>query len=252
VDPVFVGPGGSFPEMAREWRRVAPRMGELQRLPNADQGQVRAVRALVRDLQRAADEFLTVMVPERVRGRSILRLVLPGSPFWLKLALLFEPGVVTCNVTLPPEEFEPPSRTVELGRPVEPARTVVLIPVASVHDATERAATYAKLLRPSFIEGIFFASEDDEWRTVAEEWVARKLNLRLAIVDAPFRDITGPLLREIRKYTARGDTTVTVVLPEFVVRRWWQHLLHGQTGLFIKRLLFFEPHVVVTSVPYRL
>jgi len=165
--------------------------------------------------------------------------------------MLFEPGVVTCNVTLSPGDGRPDDDAAAACRALDPRRTVVLIPVASVHDATVRGAQYANLLRPSFIEGIFFVSEDEQWRQVAEEWVDRKLDLRLAIVDAPFRDITTPLLREIRRYTSRGDTTVTVVLPEFVVRRWWQHLLHGQTGLFIKRLLLFEPHVVVASVPYR-
>jgi hypothetical protein len=45
---------------------------------------------------------------------------------------------------------------------------------------------------------------------------------------------------------------VTVVLPELVVARWWEHLLHNQTTLFMKRLLLFEPGVVVTSVPFHL
>jgi hypothetical protein len=78
------------------------------------------------------------------------------------------------------------------------------------------------------------------------------MDVQLSVVDAPFRDIKGPLLREVRRHTARPDTVVTVVLPEFIVRRWWEHLLHNQTGLYIKRFLLFEPRVVVTSVPYRL
>jgi hypothetical protein len=72
------------------------------------------------------------------------------------------------------------------------------------------------------------------------------------MVEAPFRDLGAPLLEEIRKHTARGDTIVTVVLPEVVPTRWWQNLLHGQTALYFKRLLLFEPHVVVTSVPLHL
>ena len=78
------------------------------------------------------------------------------------------------------------------------------------------------------------------------------MDVALAVIDAPFRDIKGPLLEEIRTYTRRGDTIVTVVLPEFIVRSWWEHLLHNQVGLYIKRALLFEPNVVVTSVPYHL
>jgi hypothetical protein len=43
-----------------------------------------------------------------------------------------------------------------------------------------------------------------------------------------------------------------VILPEFVPRRIWQHLLHNQHALLIKSALFFRPHIVVTSVPFHL
>jgi hypothetical protein len=76
------------------------------------------------------------------------------------------------------------------------------------------------------------------------------MDIPLSIIDAPFRDIRRPLLAEVRRYTTHEDTVVTVVLPEFVVRRWWEHLLHNQIGLYIKRMLLFEPNVVVTSVPF--
>jgi hypothetical protein len=45
---------------------------------------------------------------------------------------------------------------------------------------------------------------------------------------------------------------VTVVLPELVPDHWWQNLLHNQSALFFKRILLFEPDVVVTSVPFHL
>jgi hypothetical protein len=210
------------------------------------------VLAFVRDLHRPPEEFVTIVIPELVKGRSLFSLLRPSSTFWLKAVLLFEPGVVTCNVPLmSPGDGTADDPTTSV-RALEPARTVGLIPVSSVHDATVRAVTYAKTLRASHVEGVFFASEPEEGQPIADEWVERGLDVPLAIVDAPFRDLTSPLLHEIRKYTVRGDTVVSVVLPEFLVRRWWEHLLHGQTGLFIKRLLLFEPSVVVISVPYKL
>jgi hypothetical protein len=45
---------------------------------------------------------------------------------------------------------------------------------------------------------------------------------------------------------------VTVILPEFVPRRLWQHLLHNQHALLIKSAFFFKPNIVMTSVPYHL
>jgi hypothetical protein len=74
----------------------------------------------------------------------------------------------------------------------------------------------------------------------------------LDIVEAPFRDLSTPMLEEVRRYTDRGDTVVNVVVPEYVVARWWQLPLHGQTALFVKRLFLFEERVLLTSVAYRL
>jgi hypothetical protein len=85
-----------------------------------------------------------------------------------------------------------------------------------------------------------------------DAWRDRGFEVPLVLVEAPFRDLGPPLLEEIRSHTERGDTIVTVVLPEVVPRHWWQSLLHGQTALYMKRLLLFEPHVVVTSVPFHL
>ena len=52
---------------------------------------------------------------------------------------------------------------------------------------------------------------------------------------------------------SRGDDMmVTVVLPEFLPRRWWQHLLHNQTALLVKGALLFRRNLVVADVPYLL
>ena len=43
---------------------------------------------------------------------------------------------------------------------------------------------------------------------------------------------------------------VTVVVPEIVPRRWWEHLLHNKTALYIRTAFLFRPNVVVTAIPY--
>ncbi len=137
-------------------------------------------------------------------------------------------------------------------RPVEPERSVVLVPVSAVHDPTVRAVIYGKSLHPTEIAAIYMVTDPDEVEAVVDEWHERQLDVPLVLVEAPFRDYGPPLLAEIRAHTDRGDTVVTVVLPELVPRHWWESLLHNQTALFFKRVLLFEPGVVVTSVPFHL
>src|SRR2546428_2922954 len=79
----------------------------------------------------------------------------------------------------------------------------VLIPVAAVHDATARAVAYAKSLRPAEVEAVFFATDPDEVQGLISDWWDRGLDVPLAIVDSPFRDIGPPLLAEIRRRTRR-------------------------------------------------
>ena len=40
-----------------------------------------------------------------------------------------------------------------------------------------------------------------------------------------------------------------LIIPELVVRHWWQQLLHNQTALWLKVRLLFREGTVVTSVP---
>jgi amino acid transporter len=250
VIPLYTGDPSEFESVAERWLSFAPRMGELVSLP-ANGGRVRSLRTYFRSIRGdASDEFLTVVIPEELANYSVLQFVRRRSSLWLKASLLYEAGIVVTNVPLLPEER--PRAAAHAEQPVEPVQSVVLIPISAVHAATGRAVAYAKSLNAALVSGIYFVLDPEEELRVIDEWIEWRMGIPLSIVEAPFRDLTTPMLEEIRRYTSREGTIVTVVLPELVVRRRWEHVLHNQTALFLKRLLLFEPGVVVTSVPFHL
>ena len=255
VIPLYTGKPESFEDVARRWRDVAPRFGDLQVLPNAHKRLTPALRRYFRAMPRSESEFLTVVMPETVRRTSIVRhLISNPKEVWLKFSLLFRKDfrdVVVANVPLLPEEHAIARE--DADRPLEPERHVVLVLVSGVHDATVRAINYAKSIHPAAIEAVFFAQEPEETEPIVRDWSdpLRRIDVPLSVVDAPFRDFVPPLLEEVHKHSRRRDTVVTVVLPEFVVRHLWELALHNRTAFLVKRKLLFEPHVVVTSVPYR-
>ena len=70
---------------------------------------------------------------------------------------------------------------------------------------------------------------------------------------SPYREVIRPIVDyaiEIREANPRG--VVAVYIPEYVVGRWWEQVLHNQTALRLKGRLLFTPGVMVTSVPYQL
>jgi amino acid transporter len=247
VVPLFVGDPVTFEEVAERWPGFAPRLGSLQQLRVEEGRATRALRARLRSIRRDGEGFVTVVVPEALTSRSLLRNLGRRWGFWLKVWLFFEVGIVVTDVPLLPDE-----RASMSARPVEPIRHVVLIPVSSVHAAAVRAVSYALSLEAAEIEAVYLSTDRGDERELAGAWIDWRMGIPLAIVDAPFRDLSEPMLEEVRRHTAREGTIVTVVLPELVVAHWWEQLLHSQSALFFKRLLLFEPGVVVTSVPFHI
>jgi amino acid transporter len=250
LTPLFVGTPEAFADVAAEWSARFPRLGRLELLEGADDHLLRTLRRFARSRRTNDDAFVTVVLPEALSGRSWVQFLRNRSALLLKTGLLFEPGIVVTDVPLIPEERA--SAEARRRRLVEPERHVVLVPVSGVHDATVRAITYAKSLRPGEIRAVFFMSEPREATEIVEGWHEWGIDVALTLVEAPFRDIGAPLLDEVDDLLAHRDTVVTVVLPELIPAHWWENALHNQTAFYIKRLLLFEPRVIVTSVPFHM
>jgi amino acid transporter len=128
--------------------------------------------------------------------------------------------------------------------------TVVVL-VSGVHRGVLHALAYARSLAPNRLIAVCVVSDSDEEERIAEQWARYRIDTPLEVVHSPYRELTRPVLAFIDELDATfTDDVVTVVLPEFVVRRWWEHLLHNQTALLLKGRLLFRKNTVVTSVPY--
>jgi amino acid transporter len=138
-------------------------------------------------------------------------------------------------------------------RPVLPSRNHAVVLVSRLHLPTMRALAYARATRPSSLVAVTVRIDDDDVRRLTDEWDARAIEVPLVVLDSPYREMTKPVidyLRRIRRASPRD--VVTVFIPEYVVGRWWEQLLHNQSALRLKARLLFEPGVMVTSVPWQL
>jgi amino acid transporter len=128
--------------------------------------------------------------------------------------------------------------------------TVVVL-VGSVHRGVLEALAYAKSLAPNHLVAMTIVSDEDEQERIEQQWRERNIDVPLEIVHSPYRELVRPVLRFVDELDARYENDIiTVVIPEFVVRTWWGHLLHNQSALVLKGRLLFRKGTVVTSVPY--
>jgi hypothetical protein len=235
------------PEVQERWRAFSGGGADLEPLPVRGGGLLQAVRGYLSGIPRDQDDFVTVVVPEMLHGGLVAYLLRRRPLVRLKAGLLREPNVVVADVPVWEEDGRPAAVD---GRPLIPQRTVTLVFVSAVHDASVRAVNYARSLGATETRAVHFDLAPDTSRGIEEEWFDRRLGIPLDVVEAPFRDLTTPMLSEVSRFTARPDTVVTVVLPEFVVNKWWHLILHNQSALFVKRLFLFEDRVVLSSVPF--
>jgi len=130
----------------------------------------------------------------------------------------------------------------------------VLVLVGDVHRGVVRAVQYARTLAPTAtVRGVYVEVDPARTSRIEEKWAQWGLGVPLVVLGSPYRSLLRPLLDYVDKIHARGDDQmVTVVLPEFLPRRWWQHVLHNQTALLVKGALLFRENTVVADVPYLL
>jgi len=143
--------------------------------------------------------------------------------------------------------------SVDGARPEPPLTAhTVLVLVGDVHRGVLRALRYARALSPD-ARGVYVEITAEQTHRVEERWGRFADGMPLVVLRSPYRSVAGPLLEYLDQLQRQSaDHLVTIILPEFIPARWWQHLLHNQTALLIKGALLFRKGVIVTNVPYHL
>jgi hypothetical protein len=145
----------------------------------------------------------------------------------------------------------------DLDEPLPPpAPPAVVVPVARLDRAALRALAFAASISPD-VRAVHIATSEASaaaFRRRWERWAGRRIGrdreIELDLIESPFRALLQPLLKYIERIDERDPRPITVVLAEYVPRRWWEFLLHSQTAFRLKAALLFRPNTVVIDVPY--
>ena len=137
-------------------------------------------------------------------------------------------------------------------RPEPLAHNTVLVPIGGLQRAVVQALRYARTLSPD-VRAVYVNIDPSATQAIQQQWREWGQDVTLILLESPYRSLMEPLQEYIEQVqTADPNGCVTVILPEFVPKRIWHHLLHNQHALLIKGALLFKPNVIVTSVPFHL
>lgn len=188
------------------------------------------IKAVLGEIERLRDDasVVTVVLPEQYRKRSLLSAAV-RQQFRLKLRLLTEPRVVVADVPAVTSERRPEGRV--------PHKLVVRVIAGQLDDATRRAVAYAQGLGADDLRAVHFGPRD--WED----------DIGVPVDEAPLEGRLGDsILDYCRAFTGDDGTGLNVVLPERIHPNLPR--LRGRRALAIKRCLLFEPHVILSSVPF--
>jgi amino acid transporter len=134
--------------------------------------------------------------------------------------------------------------------PITPLHHTVIVPVNGITKATSGALVYATLISDEVL-AVYVEVDPHHTARMQAEWEAWDIGVPLVVVPSPYRSILKPLVEYVEnlRMLSPGEL-VTIVVPEIVPKRWWEHLLHNKTALYIRTAFLFKANVVVTAIPY--
>jgi hypothetical protein len=134
-----------------------------------------------------------------------------------------------------------------------PSRVHAVVLVLSIQRPTLRALAYARASRPSSLEAVVVDLDKEATRAVVDAWDRLEVPVPMTVLASPYREMAEPLIRHLRALRRTSPRDLVVVyIPEYVVGRGWQSLLHNRTTKRLKQRLHREPGVMVASVPWQL
>ena len=96
--------------------------------------------------------------------------------------------------------------------------------------------------------------DDEDIERMEKKWEEWNPGVRLIVLRSSYRSVIRPLMKFIDTVEWKSAETdhITILIPQFITKHWWQYILHNQTGLMLHAYLFAQKDVVITTVPYHL
>ena len=127
----------------------------------------------------------------------------------------------------------------------------VIVPVQTINKSFIKSLNYALALGDS-IEAYHVSTNDEITKKLIERFKNLQVNATLVVENAPYRNISEKMIKyiDIQHEKLGKNDVITIVMPQFIIHKWWHHMLHNQTSLFLRTALLKRRNVSVVTIPY--
>ncbi|MEW4371953.1 APC family permease [Paenibacillus kandeliae] len=129
----------------------------------------------------------------------------------------------------------------------------IIIPVAGITQVVKNTISYAQTLSPNVV-AVYVGFDEESTEKMERKWEQWNPGVRLIVLRSRYRSILGPLRRFIDtvEWKQGEKDHITILIPQFVTKHWWESILHNQTSLLMRAYLINYKDVVVATVPFHL
>jgi amino acid transporter len=213
------------------------------------------LRTLLYYIKKMKEEYptdtLTVILPESATRTRLTRLFENPLILRLKASLYFRPDIIVTDISEERRASDLPVRPRDIQHRL-------IVPIVGLDRASVQSIAYARSISSRVIVA-HVAIDPHDAAVVQAAWnqfkarVPKEDEVQFVVIESPYRLLARPLLAYIDTiHEIHPEDTLTVILPEFVVAHWWEHILHNQTAFRLKTALLARPSIVVTNIPQHL
>lgn len=186
-----------------------------------------------------------IIVAKFMLGAWIVTILIPVIMIWFFTVRKHYENMRE-QLRLPPENYDRIKLTPR-------GNNIVIVPVSGVSRIVENTVKYAKMISND-VRAFYVSIDENSSKEMVEKWEKWDPGIPLVVKYSPYRTIVEPIIdyiEEVKKQKQPEDF-ITILIPEFETKRFWQRSLHNQTSWILRRYLVHEKDVVISVVPFQL
>ncbi len=198
-------------------------------------------------------------------GTAVVALIIGGTKFasgaWISILMMGAIMVIFAlirrhydwfrrQVEFRPGELPMGSIPVAVTIPPGVPSTHVVVPVDEINRITMGAIGLAREISP-LVTAVHVTDDRELAERFRGKWEAAVPDVPLLVIESPYRAFVAPFAAFLRQVRGnRPEQKITLILPTFAVRHWWERFMHNRDVQRLRGALGEQPGLSIVSFTF--